>query len=211
MKEKIYCLIPAKSFSERLKNKNSKKLKGKSLFKIAIQEAKKIKRIDDLIFSSDSVSFNLDAKKLGCNVPFRRPKNYSTSEVSLAEVIFYTLKKMNIKVGTMILLQPTSPLRKAKHVNNALDFFLKNNLDSCFSAMKIQDIEKYYFEKDNCFHKISQNLIKVNGAIYIFKIDWFLKSKKLISPKSQPFFMKNEDSLDIDTNFDLKLAKFMIK
>ena len=77
--------------------------------------------------------------------------------------------------------------------------------------MKIQDIEKYYFEKDNCFHKISQNLIKVNGAIYIFKIDWFLKSKKLISPKSQPFFMKNEDSLDIDTNFDLKLAKFMIK
>ena len=113
---KVLAVIPARSGSKRVKNKNIKSLGGKPLIAHTILSAKKSKYINDICLTTDSIKI----KKIGINhglfVPFLRSKNLSNNSALTINVVKDAIKKFekycNTKYDYILLLQPTCPFRK---------------------------------------------------------------------------------------------------
>ena len=122
--KKIICIITARSGSKGLKNKNIRILKGLPLLAHTIIAAKKSKILSRVILSTDSQLYANIGSKFGAEVPFLRPKKLATSTAHHPEVVNHALKfvetKSQIKFDYVVMLQPTSPFRKSKHINEAI-------------------------------------------------------------------------------------------
>ena len=93
----ILGLIPARSGSKRIKNKNIYELNGKPLIQYTIEAAKNSKLLDDVIVSTDSKRIAEIANNFNINVPFLRPKKLSGDKIEMIEVIKHVVKKKNLK------------------------------------------------------------------------------------------------------------------
>ena len=226
---KILAIIPARGGSKRLLNKNILKLKKKPLISYTIEAAKKSKYIDQIIVSTDSVVISKIAKKTNVEVPFIRPSTLAKDSSTSVEVVKHALNKINFqkeKYTHFILLQPTSPLRNHKHIDEAIELFIKKKADSIVSVCecdhpiewtgylpKDESLNKFY--KKSNFDKRSQDFkksYKLNGAIYFLDIKKFLnKNSFFIGHNSYAYKMSKEDSIDIDTNLDYELVKIILK
>lgn len=220
-------LIPARSGSKRIKNKNLVIFNKKPLLYWTIKEAKKINLNSLLAISSNSSKILGYAKKNGIDHLIKRPAKLANDKASTWEVVRHSinvLKKKKILFKNILLLQPTSPLRKKKHIINSIKFFEKKKLDGVISVTKISkplswffssgknisfyDKLKYkkFFDKNKKFQDIVPN-----GAIYIFKIDKLKKKNFIYQKKVMGFLMNEKISIDIDNKKDLELAKFYSK
>ena len=123
----MICIIPARSGSKRLKNKNILKLANKPLIFHTIESALKSKYIDKVILSTDSAEIASICKKLDVLIPFYRPDYLSNDSASTVDTVIYTLdrliKEYKFKISNFILLQPTSPLRNEIDIINAIEIF----------------------------------------------------------------------------------------
>jgi CMP-N-acetylneuraminic acid synthetase len=130
-KLKILAIIPARSGSKGIPNKNIKKLSGRPLIYYTIKAALNSKLIDRIIVSSDSEKILKISEKLGAEIPFKRPKNISEDKSLAIEVIQHALnwleKNEKYFPDAIIYLQPTSPLRTKKHINEAINIFFKES------------------------------------------------------------------------------------
>ena len=128
-KEKYLALIIARKNSKGLKNKNIKIIKSKPCIEWTFIESKKSKLIDEILLSTDSKKIITIAKQYKILTPFIRPNYLAKDNTSVLEVIKHALSylKKNIeeKFDNIILLQPTSPLRKAKHIDQAIIYYSK--------------------------------------------------------------------------------------
>ena len=222
---KIISFIPAKKNSQDLKNKNLKKLNNLSLFELAILSAKKSKNINKVYLSSDSEAILKKGKKYKINL-IKRSKSLCKNSTSANEVILDFIKK-NIKndLGNSIIvyLQPTSPFRTNKHVDIAINIFIKKKLRSILSVTENKNFYKSLKKNKDTLNPFfnnryvtnnRQNLNKIyspNGAIYIFYASDFVKKKKLTFSKSGYYLMNKIESIDIDDKQDYELAKFLSK
>ena len=131
-------LIPARSGSIRLKNKNLKLLKGKPLIFYSIKAAKNCKYISETHIFSDSKKINDYAIKQGALSKIKRPKSISLSTTTMHETVYYFVKKLNLKKSKfkyLIILQPTSPQRTSKDLDKACKKILKDSrADSLFTS-----------------------------------------------------------------------------
>ena len=229
MKKKlnIICIITARSGSKGLKNKNIRKLKGLPLLAHTIIAAKKSKVFNRVILSTDSKLYANIGLKFGAEVPFIRPRKLATSTANHPDVVNHAVKflekKEKIKFDYIMMLQPTSPYRNAKHINEAIKKFLKEKNDSLISIKK-QDYPPWWmfvldksklgqflkFKNKNVFNLERQEfpkLFRPNGAIYISKRKVLYKGN-LINPKSCGYYLMNDrSSIDIDNIIDLKVAE----
>ena len=118
MKKNILAIIPARGNSKVIIKKNIVKILGKPLIYYTIKEAKKSKFITDLVLSTDSKEIKKIAEKFGATVPFLRPRNLSTDFIPSLPVIKHATnfmeKAKGLKYDYILMLQPTSPLRKCK-------------------------------------------------------------------------------------------------
>ena len=127
---KILSLIVARSGSKGLKNKNTKFFLGKPLVSWSILASKKSKYIDYTLVSTDSQKIINISKSLGAHAPFKRPKKLALDNSKIKDVIFHSLKwlkKNELKFDFLILLQPTSPLRTAKHIDESIRYYFSNS------------------------------------------------------------------------------------
>ncbi|MDA9742885.1 acylneuraminate cytidylyltransferase family protein [Pelagibacteraceae bacterium] len=210
-------IIPARSGSKRLKNKNIRLFCGKPLISYSIKESKKSYFIDKAIVSTDSLQIANLSKKFGIEVPFLRPKNLSKDNASSESVIEHSLKyfiKKKIFFDYFVLLQPTSPIRFFKDIDNAIKKIVNTGSETLISVTNKKSGKIiYYDQQKNLFKRIAQekkSLIQYNenGSIYICKTNIFLKSKILIgNKKSIPFIMPNYKYFDIDNISDFKSAE----
>ena len=216
----IYGLIPAKLNSRSIYQKNLQKIKKKSLIEIAIDQTKKVKKIDKIYVSSESkkVKKICEIKKV---IFFKRNKLFSTFKASANSVILEFIKKKKLKKNdTIVYLQPTSPFRNFKHINACLKKFEKNNQKTLLSIKKLNfSIFKSISLKSNRINPLFDekfltsnrqsfpNFYIPNGAIYIFLVKNFMKKKRILHKYSIPFLMSEKDSLDIDSVSDLKKAR----
>jgi N-acylneuraminate cytidylyltransferase/CMP-N,N'-diacetyllegionaminic acid synthase len=223
----IICIITARSGSKGLKNKNIRRLKGLPLLAHTIIAAKKTKILTRVILSTDSKLYAKIGLKFGAEIPFIRPKKLASAKAHHPDVVNHALKfvekKEQIKFDYVMMLQPTSPFRKSKHINEAIKKFLKENNDSLISVKK-QDYPPWWlfslkknklsqflkFKNKNVFNLERQefpNLFRPNGAIYVSKRN-VLNTGNLINPKSCGYYLMDEmDSIDIDNLIDLKVAE----
>ena len=223
----ILCTICARAGSKGLKNKNFLKINGNSLILHSLKQALKIKKIDNIVVSSDSNKFK---KKIHKKITYlRRPDILSGDKVGKLDVIRHALKhsenyfKKNFDI--ILDLDVTSPLRRISDINNCINLFKKkksNNLITICDARKnpyFNMVEKKgnYFDlvkKRKKLFKRRQDAPKVyelNASIYLWKKKYLLNSDKLFSKKTVFYKMPYERSIDIDSLSDLRIVKLFMR
>ena len=201
-KIRIIGFIPAKKNSQDLKNKNLKKLNNYSLLELAILSAKKSKFIDKIYLSSDSDEILKKGKKYKVDL-IKRKKSLSTNSASANSLILDFIKnhlKNTLENYIVVYLQPTSPFRNNKHIDSAIEIFIKKKFKSLLSVSENKNFFKSFnknkhtltpFFDDKLITNNRQNLKKIyspNGAIFIFYTKNFIKKKKINFLKIWLFF-----------------------
>ncbi|MTI59276.1 MAG: acylneuraminate cytidylyltransferase family protein [Firmicutes bacterium] len=224
----VLSIILARSGSKGIPKKNIKKLKGKPLISYTIEEAVKSKYIDRIIISTDDFQIGEIAKQYGAEVPFLRPKELATDKATSEDAMIHTInwleKNEEYKSDYVMLLQPTSPLRRVEDIDKSLEKLIIINGDSLISLceadkhpawmMEIKDNTAVPFYSEKIEYNRRQELPKIyniNGAIYITKTNLFLKYKSRWAGKTIPYIMPKERSIDIDDNFDWKVVESLME
>ncbi len=141
-RSKILGIIPARSGSKGVLNKNIRLLNNKPLIQYTIECAKDTNIFDRIIVSTDSSEIEEISTKLGVKVPFLRPPEFATDYSPTIDSVIYTLDQLHKVNGEsfdlLMLLQPTSPLRNVEDIVNSVKL-LKNNATSLVSVNKIDE------------------------------------------------------------------------
>lgn len=219
---KILALIPARSGSKGVKNKNIKIFHNLPLMAHTIQSAIKSQICDEIFVCTDSEEYAEIAKNYGANVPFLRSKETAQDSSKSIECILEAIenyKKIGKVFDTLILLQPTSPLRNHLHIKEAYSLYQKHQKD-VVSICKITEHPLFMRQLDNdtLIPILQENstkrrqdlstLYRINGAIYINKIS-ALNSNTSFNDNPIGYVMDKTYSLDIDTleDFNTPLPK----
>ena len=223
--KKIIAIIPSRKGSKRLPGKNIKDLCGKPLIAWTIEAAKQSSYIDKVLVSTDDQTVIDISKQLNVSAPFLRPSILSSDTAKTIDVIKHSLKQMELKdevYDYMILLQPTSPLRKSVHIDEAIELIEENKANSVISVTEALHLEDWLGELDESMlmddffnvgwrrsdNKIIKSKFIINGAIYINLIKSLKNSDSLIYKSSSYAYMMNkEDSIDIDDIYDFLSAE----
>jgi CMP-N-acetylneuraminic acid synthetase len=216
---KILAVIPARGGSKGVPRKNLKKISGKSLIQWAIERAKKSKFIDRLIISSEDSEIIEEAKRFGCDVPFKRPDFLAKDDSSTNDVILHAIE--NIKgYDIVVSLQVTSPLVDPGDIDSAIKICVDSDSKACISATVPEKSPYWMFQLNNnmldpilgeqYFNKRRQDLPQVfipNGAVYVAFSDWFKYNKSFYSKETTVYVMSREKSFDLDTEFDFRVLE----
>lgn len=220
-------IIPARGGSKGISKKNLRKINGKSLLQRAIESAK-IHNIHKIIVSTDSISIKKEALKFGAEVPFNRPIKYSDDHATSEDVLKHTIleyeKISKRQISYIVFLEPTSPFRSKKHVNEALEKIKSYNLNSVISICQLKRkpenifvksnvLKRYIIEPKNKFIRRQDmtNLCRLNSAIYVIKRDVFLKNNTFVVDPVGWVEMNEIESINIDTLTDLRIARILSK
>ena len=208
-------IIPARAGSKRLKNKNFLMFNDKSLMERTISFSKKINNIDQIIVSSDSSEISNLKKKYKDILFLKRPKHLSTDKSLIINTINYLYNIFDKKFKNLMILQPTSPYRSIKHINNEWSKFihLKKKYKSCASVSKGKNADKKKFKiKNNTLmlreEEKKANSYEANGNFFMANMEFLKRYKRfIVSEKTIAFVIKSKKNvIDIDTKKDYKLA-----
>lgn len=224
--KKILAIIPARSGSKGLKDKNIKELNGKPMIAYTIEAAIQSGLFDDVIVSTDSQVYAYTAMKFGASVPFLRPEDLSSDTATSSDMIIHTIGELN-KLGKQydyfMLLQPTSPLRTKDDIINSIELLFKKDANSVVSVCEAENSPLYMNTLDDNLSMdgfLSKDIktrrqdldkyYRLNGAIYICNVDYFLKYNDFYKEYSYAYIMDKERSIDIDDEFDFKFVGYLL-
>ena len=222
MKNKVAILIPARGGSKGIKNKNLKIFNKKPLIYWSIKQALDSKFSSDIYVTSDSTNILNYAKKFNINT-ISRPKHLAKDGSSTEDAILHFIKKSKIFYDNIILLQPTSPLRKKNDINNAYNLFMKKKCNSLFSVSSFSDftvwkqsskkIVPFSYNPNSRLGRQKQTKYFIeNGSIYIFKSKLISKIMNRIDVKSFNIYKMNKlQFFEIDDLEDLKICENIFK
>jgi len=223
---KYLAIIPARGGSKGLPNKNIKLLAGKPLIQHSIDAARAIFDDVDICVSTEDEQIRAVALKTGIEIPYVRPTVLATDTATSLDVVNHALQYYKAQGKTydaIVLLQPTSPLRTSKHIEQALKLY-SNELDMVVSVFETNSNPYYvlFEENENGYLKKSKkgsftrrqdcpNVWEYNGAIYIINTKSLQNANNFEFEKIVKFQMNAEDSVDIDNALDLKFAEFLLQ
>lgn len=216
---KYTAIVPIKKLSKGLKNKNFKLLNGIPLYKYTINSALKSK-IDKILITSDKDFTSIYKNE---RIIFdSRPEYLLKDNVDNLKVVSYILKKYSF-IDNFVLLQPTSPLRTFKDINNSIEIYEKKKLKSLVSVTMVKNYPFIFNSKNDyqiiinkTFNSTNRQNYKtkaysVNGAIYISNSNNFLKQKSFFIKNDTGYYlMPFSRSIDIDYKDDFNLVKKII-
>lgn len=220
-------VITARSGSKGMKDKNIRKLNDKPLIAYAIESALQSQYIDEVMVSTDSDIYAAIAKDYGASVPFLRSNKNSTDIAKSIDVVYEVLneyEKRNQLFDSVVILQPTSPLRTYKNIDAAFKLFYEKEADSVVSVCECEhspllsntlsaDLNLFGFIKsgNNLRRQDLKKFYRLNGAIYISKVSILKNIQSFYGKKSYAYIMGQRESIDIDTELDFEYAEFLIK
>lgn len=224
--KRILALIPARGGSKGIKNKNIIDLCDKPLIAYTIEAAKNSQYIDEIIVSTDSEMIADVARNYGASVPFMRPEYLATDTATTLDVVIHTVEFVNEKemlFDTLILLQPTAPLRDEKNIDEAIEKFFENDEKSLLSVSEVDDnplLIRTMDKNDNliplmnrsstCRRQDMPTFYRVNGCIYINKIEE-INENTSFNDNRLAYVMRKENSVDIDEIKDICVAKYYLE
>lgn len=225
---KNIAVIPARSGSKGLKDKNIKLLNGKPLIWYSIQAALNSNCFDEVMVSTDSEKYAEIARECGATVPFLRSEAMSTDKASSWDTVKEVLdnyKDLGKYFDTVMLLQPTSPLRTFDDIKNAFRIMEENSADSVVGVCEMDHSPLWsnVLPENGCLDGFIRPEVKessgrqslptyyrINGAIYLTKIGEELGAN-LYSESGYAYVMDQARSIDIDTELDFRIAEFLIQ
>ena len=207
-------IITARGGSVRLPNKNMKLFCGKPLICWTIMQALRFAKYGKVVVTSDDNKILKITKKFKNLYSIKRPKYLSKNNSSSIEVVRHVLKKFKDE-ESVILLQPTSPLRKDKDIKVAISHLDKGK-QAVMSQTKLQySIDKININKsDNFFYPLDlkkNSLYAPNGAVFGATKEWLLKNDTFFDPSVYTFDMPISRAIDIDYLNDFILAETIFK
>ncbi|MCB5714970.1 acylneuraminate cytidylyltransferase family protein [Lactonifactor longoviformis] len=220
-------IIPARSGSKGLKDKNVKLLNGKPLIAYSIEAAKKSGIYSHILVSTDSEKYGEIALKYGAEVPFYRSVENSSDLASSWDVVkevLYKYKDAGQEFDMFTLLQPTSPLRDYKDIQEAYHLFIDRKSIAIVSVCEMEhsplwsntlpennSLAGFLNVETNKQRQILEKYYRINGAIYMANVKAFLENTNLYREGCYAYKMPAEKSIDIDTELDFKIAETIIK
>lgn len=223
---KNIAIIPARSGSKGLKDKNIKLLNGKPLIAYSIEAAIESGCFDTIMVSTDSQEYADIAIKYGAEVPFLRSEKTSSDTASTRDCIIEVLdkyKKMGKDFERLMILQPTSPLRTAKNIIEAEKVYENKKAKSVVSICEMdhsplwsntigEDLSLDMFIKsdDDARRQELSTYYRINGAIYLHDVEHYLLKEDYFDETSFAYIMEKAESVDIDDKLDFIVAKALL-
>lgn len=224
---KILVIIPARGGSKGIPHKNIKPLNGKPLIHYTIDEAREIVGDEDICVSTDDPEIIKCVEDYGLIVPFVRPEELATDTAGTYEVLLHALnfyEKQGRHYDVVLLLQNTSPFRKAEQIKEALKLYTPD-VDMVVSVKECP-ANPYYcvFEEDNNGYlhvckgdgnifrrQDAPKVYEYNGAIYIMNAKILKTTHMHKMQKRVKYVMDDMSSFDLDTMTDWNIAESIVK
>lgn len=222
MHEKIVAVIPARAGSKGLVGKNIKMLDGLPLYQHAVNQALAAK-VSAVLISTDCPVILAASHPPGVRA-IERPMDLSGDTTPMSDVLKHLVADHITHDCTMVLLQPTSPLRQPDHILEAINLYRAGTFDLVVSAVEIdRSILKAGMMSNGRYVPINRAeyvfanrqslppVYKHNGAIYVFDRAWLSKNQNFETDRIGLYEMSSEDSADIDTAADFERCEALMK
>ena len=222
-------MIPARGGSKGIPRKNLAPLGGRPLIAYSIEAARGSKTVTRVVVSTDDDEIATVARRLGADVPFLRPAALAADDTPMVPVMADLLRTLrdreHFEADVLVLLQPTSPFRRADHIDAAVDLLTASGADAVVSVvpvphqftpaslMQLHDgvLAPWTDGPAPLRRQDKQTLFARNGpAIVAVKPRVILEDGRLYGGRTRGFVMSREDSLDIDDALDLRLAELLL-
>lgn len=225
--KRILAVIPARGGSKGLPGKNIRDLAGKPLIAWSIEAAFGSRYLDKVVVSTDSPEIAEAAGRFHAEVPFLRPAHLATDKAKSLEAIFHTIQWLESHREShdiVMILQPTSPLRTTRDIDQAIELFFQKNASSIVSVCPCahhpwwsnclpEDGNMGNFLRPEVLGTNRQELpefYRLNGSIYLADIHFLRENGSFYGNRTFAYVMPTQDSVDIDTLLDFKLAELLL-
>lgn len=229
-KNKIFLgIITARGGSKSILRKNIKILASEPLIAYTIRAAQGSRYLDYFLVSTDSKEIAAISKKYGAPVPFLRPAKLATDTARAIPVLTHALgwlkDNKNESYDYVMILQPTSPFRTSKDIDECIKKIVDTNADSVMSMVQLTDFSLPKLKKieadlitsfvskegpQSAFRHELSPVFRRNCAVYLTKTS-VIRKRDLFGRISRPYLMPPERSIDINTSFDFTVADLLMK
>lgn len=219
--KRVLAVIPARGGSKGVPRKNLRVVSGKPLIWYTIEAAKHSRYLDEIVVSSEDDEILKVAASYGVSL-LRRPAHLASDETPGTEPVLHAIESYQ-GFDYVVLLQPTSPLRTAAHIDGAIEFCLNCMAPSCVSICEAETSPFSVFQLDEQHHlsrlmNVSVSgrrqdlpvLYTLNGVVYVAEIPWLKKERRFVAGQTVGYLMSREASLDIDAEFDFLFLEFLL-
>jgi CMP-N,N'-diacetyllegionaminic acid synthase len=220
-------IIPARGGSKGVPKKNVKLLEGKPLIQYTLESALEVFDRENIFVSTDDAEIKSIVEGLGFIIPFLRPSELASDTAGTYEVLLHAVsmfEERGYAPDTIVLLQPTSPFRTAKHIEEAVSAYQSSAVDMLVSVKEAKSNPYFVlFEEDsNGYLTKSKDgnfdrrqdcpaVWEYNGAIYIINVKALKQYHSLNFKRIKKYVMDGYSSVDIDTMLDWQIAEYLLK
>jgi CMP-N-acetylneuraminic acid synthetase len=220
-------VVPARGGSKGIPGKNLRPVAGRPLLAYTSDAARASRRLTRTIVSTDDEAIASAARGLGFEVPFLRPAELASDDAPMLPVLTHATSAMargGFVADVVVLLQPTSPLRRAEHIDAAVDLLEATGADSVVSVvevphqfspvsvMRLDDgrLRPYEDRPAVTRRQDKPRLYARNGPAVLAVRTGVLEAGSLYGSDCRPYVMSAADSLDIDTADDLRFVELVL-
>jgi CMP-N,N'-diacetyllegionaminic acid synthase len=222
-KPSVIAVIPARKGSKGLAGKNILPIAGKPMIGWSIEAALQCKLVDRVVVSTDCHEIAAISLKFGAEVPFFRPADLAADLTPGVDVVLHAINEIP-NFDIVVLLQPTSPLRTAVDITQALQAFIDSDAASgvsvCLSKVHPNWMKRISedgmvipYERSAIIPNRQQleSVYSLNGAIYLARCDSLKQSRSFHTKSTLAYVMPPERSFDVDSAFDLSLCDLILR
>lgn len=215
-------LIPARGGSRGIPRKNVRELGGKPLIAWTIEAALAAKGVERVVVSTEDEEIAAIARTWGAETPFMRPAELASDTAPGIAPVLHAVEQLPGH-DSLVLLQPTSPLRSAVQIDALLEFAAEHQASSVVSVCEVEEHPAWMFRKaadetlapyaalkEAARRQDLPSLYSLNGAMYWVRTDWLRATGSLVGEGTRGFVMDAESSTDIDTMLDWRLAELLM-
>lgn len=222
-------MIPARGGSKGIPRKNLALLAGRPLLAYTVAAARASRGLTRVMVSTEDAEIAAAARQLGADVPFLRPAHLAGDETPMLDVLVDLLASLEqqerYRPDILVLLQPTSPFRRATHIDGAIDLLTASGADSVVSVVPVP----HQFTPTSLMRLDGDRLVPWsdvpaptrrqdkprlfarNGpAVLAVRADLLVRAKTLYGPDTRGLVMSREVSFDIDDALDLRIAELLM-
>ena len=221
---KTVALIPARSGSKGLSDKNIKLISGKPLIAWSIEQARSSKLVDEVYVSTNCPRIAGISRSYGAQVPFLRPESISCDHSTTESAVDHFSKFLNKKqlvCENILLIQCTSPIRAVGRFDDAINNFNQRKLDSLIPVSNTHRFLWKNFEQPTPDYDFKQRPRRQDivgsersfietGSFYLFKNSKFMEIKNRICGKYGLYLTPEDEAFDIDSELDFTVCEALL-
>ncbi len=224
----VLAVVPARGGSKGIPNKVLALLCGRPLLAYTADAVRQSRRVARAVVSTENPAIAEEARRLGLDVPFMRPEALAADDTPMLPVLQHALaevRREGFAPDAVVLLQPTSPLRRAEHIDAAIDLLERSSADSVVSVTEVPhqfnpvsvlsldgDRLRPFLERDApaTRRQDKPRVFARNGPAVLVSRARTIDAGSLYGDDCRPLMMRPEESLDIDSTWDLTVAEYAL-